>query len=95
VVDVPAHRASVGGRAVHLTSFEFRVLTALARRVGEPVSREDLASAVLPNGDQYDPSVDRSLDVHISHLRQKLGEGSQPKRIRTVRGIGYVLVKPS
>jgi DNA-binding response OmpR family regulator len=99
-VDVPAHKASLAGRELALTSFEFRVLVVLARRAGEPVTREELASAVLPrrppDGAQYDPSVDRSLDVHVSHLRQKLGDGPrEPKRIRTVRGIGYILVRPS
>jgi|CZKU01.1.fsa_nt_gi DNA-binding response OmpR family regulator len=99
-VDVPAHKATLGGRELALTSFEFRVLVVLARRAGESVTREELASAVLPrrapDGAQYDPSVDRSLDVHVSHLRQKLGDGPrEPKRIRTVRGIGYILVRPS
>ena len=47
-----------------------------------------------PQGGAYDPSVDRSLDVHVSHLRQKMGDGGrEPRRIRTVRGIGYVLVR--
>ena len=95
VIDVPAHRATLGGRELPLTSFEFRVLVVLARRAGEAVTREELANAVLPKGDKYDPSVDRSLDVHVSHLRQKMGDGPrEPKRIRTVRGIGYMLVKP-
>jgi DNA-binding response OmpR family regulator len=88
-IDVPAHTVSLGERPVPLTSFEFRVLCTLARRAGETVTREELA------GDGYDPSVDRSLDVHISHLRQKLGDDPRdPRRIRTVRGVGYVLVKP-
>jgi two-component system phosphate regulon response regulator OmpR len=96
VVDAPAHRATLGGRELQLTSFELRVLVVLARRAGEPVTREELASAVLPKGGHYDPSVDRSLDVHVSHLRQKLGDGGrEPRRIRTVRGIGYVLVRQS
>ncbi len=96
VVDAPAHKATLGGRELQLTSFEFRVLVVLARRAGEPVTREELASVVLPKGDRYDPSVDRSLDVHVSHLRQKMGDGGrEPKRIRTVRGIGYVLVRRS
>jgi DNA-binding response OmpR family regulator len=96
VVDVPSHTASLAGKPLQLTSFEFRVLVVLARRAGETVTREELASVVLPKGGRYDPSVDRSLDVHVSHLRQKLGEGvREPKRIRTVRGLGYVLVKPS
>ncbi len=96
VVDVPGHRATLGGQELMLTSFEFRVLVVLARRAGETVTREELASAVLPKGGPYDPSVDRSLDVHVSHLRHKLGdEAKEPRRIRTVRGVGYVLVKPS
>jgi DNA-binding response OmpR family regulator len=96
LVDVPAHRAVLGSAELQLTSFEFRVLVALARRAGETVTREELASTVLPRGDRYDPSVDRSLDVHVSHLRHKLGDdGREPRRIRTVRGVGYVLVKPS
>lgn len=98
VVDLPGHNATLGGRELQLTSFELRVLVALARRAGETVTREELASAVLPgqeSGSRYDPSVDRSLDVHVSHLRHKLGDDArEPKRIRTVRGIGYVLVKP-
>jgi DNA-binding response OmpR family regulator len=96
LIDVPAHRAVLGGQELSLTSFEFRVLVALARRVGETVRREELAGAVLSNAARYDPSVDRSLDVHVSHLRHKMGDdGREPRRIRTVRGIGYVLVKPS
>jgi DNA-binding response OmpR family regulator len=98
VVDVPAHKAMLAGRELQLTSFELRVLVALARRAGQTVTREELASAVVPKpqgGLRYDPSVDRSLDVHVSHLRHKLGDDArEPKRIRTVRGIGYVLVKP-
>jgi DNA-binding response OmpR family regulator len=94
VVDVPAHRATRNGQALPLTSFEFRVLAVLARRAGETVTREELAGAVLPKGDRYDPSVDRTLDVHVSHLRQKLGDaGREPRLIRTVRGVGYVLVR--
>jgi DNA-binding response OmpR family regulator len=95
-VDVPGHTATLDGRALPLTSFELRVLVVLARRAGQIVTREELASKVLSHGEAYDPSVDRSLDVHVSHLRQKLGdEAREPRRIRTVRGVGYVLVKPS
>jgi DNA-binding response OmpR family regulator len=91
-IDVPAHRATLDGKEVSLTSFEFRVLVALARRAGETVPREELAVAV--KGGEYDPSVDRSLDVHVSHLRQKLGDDArEPRQIRTVRGVGYVLVR--
>jgi DNA-binding response OmpR family regulator len=93
VVDAAAQRATVGGAELDLTSFELRVLFELARRAGETVTREELAVAVLVKAAGYDPSVDRSLDVHVSHLRQKLGP-TGPKRIRTVRGVGYVLVRP-
>jgi DNA-binding response OmpR family regulator len=96
VVDVPAHKATVAGRDLSLTSFEFRVLVVLARRAGDTVTREELAGAVLPKSGPYDPSVDRSLDVHVSHLRHKMGDdGKEPRRIRTVRGVGYALVKLS
>jgi DNA-binding response OmpR family regulator len=91
-IDVPGHRATYDGRDVPLTSFEFRLLSVLAQRAGETVPREELASAV--KGGEYDPSVDRSLDVHVSHLRQKLGDDArEPRMIRTVRGKGYVLVR--
>jgi DNA-binding response OmpR family regulator len=97
VVDVPGHKATLAGRDLQLTSFELRLLVALARRAGETVTREELASAVVAKvgeAPRYDPSVDRSLDVHVSHLRHKLGDDArEPKRIRTVRGIGYVLVR--
>ncbi len=93
-IDVPGHKVTVDGAEITLTSFEFRLLTALARRAGETVPREELALALKVGN--YDPAVDRSLDVHVSHLRQKLEEDPRdPKRIKTVRGVGYVLVRPS
>jgi DNA-binding response OmpR family regulator len=93
VIETAQMKASLDGKPVPLTSFEFRVLVELAKRAGEPVPREALASAVT--GEAYDPSVDRSLDVHISHLRQKLeADPRDPQRIKTVRGVGYMLVRP-
>jgi DNA-binding response OmpR family regulator len=97
-VDVAARVVRRAGAEVSLTSFEFRILHALALRVGETVTREELASAVRdPSKPQaYDPSVDRSLDVHVSRLRQKLEEDpKEPRLIKTVRGVGYVLARPS
>ncbi len=95
VIDVPAQKVSLGAvNDLALTSFEFRLLVELARRAGRIVRRSELASAL--DFGEYDPSVDRSLDVHISHLRSKLQDDARdPKRIRTVRGVGYVLVRPS
>jgi DNA-binding response OmpR family regulator len=93
-IDVPAHKVTLRGKEITLTSFEFRLVVALARRAGDTVPREELAAAL--KGGAYDPSVDRSLDVHVSHLRQKLEDDArEPRRIRTVRGVGYVLVRPS
>ncbi len=98
----------VGGRTVHrsgalvsLTSYEFRILVELAKRAGDTVTREDLATLVREQGrgkgtTSYDPSVDRSLDVHVSRLRQKLEDDpKEPRFIKTVRGVGYVLARPS
>lgn len=95
VIDVPAQKVSLGGESdLALTSFEFRLLVELARRAGRIVRRSELATAL--DFGEYDPSVDRSLDVHISHLRSKLQDDARdPKRIRTVRGVGYVLVRPA
>ena len=94
VIDVPAQKVTLRERDLALTSFEFRLLVELARRAGRIVRRKELANAL--DFGEYDPSVDRSLDVHISHLRSKLQDDARdPKRIRTVRGVGYVLVRPS
>jgi DNA-binding response OmpR family regulator len=97
-IDPSALAVSKDGVAVPLTSFEFRVLYELAKRAGETVTREELAASVRdPKAKaDYDPSVDRSLDVHVSRLRQKLEEDpKEPRYIKTVRGIGYVLARPS
>ncbi|HQY62726.1 MAG TPA: response regulator transcription factor [Polyangiaceae bacterium] len=94
VIDVHGHEVFLAGKPVQLTSFELRLLTALARRAGETIAREELATQL--KGGTYDPAVDRSLDVHVSHLRQKLEKDPRdPRLIRTVRGIGYLLVRPS
>jgi DNA-binding response OmpR family regulator len=104
VIDVGARTVSRGGAEVSLTSYEFRILVELAKRAGDTVTREDLATLVRePNktskagaGPSYDPSVDRSLDVHVSRLRQKLEDDpKEPRYIKTVRGVGYVLARPS
>jgi DNA-binding response OmpR family regulator len=87
-------KATLGETTLELTSFEFRLLEALMLHAGESVTREQLAQ-VLGLGAGYDPSVDRSLDVHVSNLRQKLERSSATKWIRTVRGVGYLLIRPT
>jgi DNA-binding response OmpR family regulator len=94
VVEVAQMKVTLAGEEVPLTSFEFRVLVELAKRAGTPIGREELAS-IVKGGESYDPSVDRSLDVHVSRLRQKLEvDPRDPKRIRTIRGVGYMLARP-
>ncbi len=88
----PASRqVRLAGAAIELTGIEFDILLALARRAGRVVPRE----ALLDEAGRGDVSVgERTVDVHISHLRQKLRDDPRsPKRIKTVRGIGYVLAK--
>lgn len=90
-IDVGARRVTVAGQEVELTALELDLLLALARRAGRVVPRD----ALFPAAGRGDTAVsERTVDVHISHLRGKLGDDSRAqKRIRTVRGVGYVLVK--
>jgi DNA-binding response OmpR family regulator len=91
-VDVPAHDVRVRGRSVPLTGLEFDLLVALMRRAGRVVPR----AALMDEAGRGDTLVgDRAVDVHVSHLRQKLGDDPRaPRIIQTVRGVGYLLVKP-
>jgi DNA-binding response OmpR family regulator len=89
----PGARAVLqGGRPVDLTSVEFALLELLLRTAGRVVAREDLAKEVL--GRRLTP-YDRSIDVHISSLRRKLGhQVGDMERIKTVRGTGYIYTLP-
>ncbi len=91
-VDVPGHEVRVRGKPVSLTGLEFDLLVALVRRAGRVVPRD----ALLDEAGRGDTVVgDRAVDVPVSHLRQKLGDDSRaPRIIKTVRGVGYLLVKP-
>jgi DNA-binding response OmpR family regulator len=80
------------GDPVELTSVEFALLEALMRAAGQVVTRETLAQNVL--GRRFMP-YDRSIDVHVSKLRRKLGDQSaEAERIKTIRGVGYVFTRP-
>jgi len=88
-VDVPSRVVTRAGAAVELTGIEFDILVALMRRAGRVVPRD----ALLSEAGRSDVVVgERTVDVHISHLRQKLND-DPPKLIKTVRGVGYVLAK--
>lgn len=81
-----------GGEVVELTSVEFSLLEVLLRAAGRVVTREELAQEAL--GRELSP-YDRSVDVHVSSLRKKLGHRIGPlERIRTVRGVGYLYALP-
>lgn len=94
LIDVSMRDVTVAGQAVTLTALEFDLLLALARRAGRVVPRDVLFSLA----GRSDTTVnERTVDVHISHLRSKLAGEAQgaraSKRIRTVRGMGYLLVR--
>ena len=88
-LDPAARKVVQDGRKLDLTDVEFALLEALMRSPGKVVSREELSETVL--GRKFDP-FDRSLDMHVSRLRRKLGESkSQDDQVKTVRGMGYQL----
>jgi DNA-binding response OmpR family regulator len=89
VIDPAAHSVTVAGQAVELTPLEFDLLHALAEQVGHVLSVDDLLNRVW--GEEYigQPQV---VYVHIHWLRERLEEDPQnPRRIVTVRGVGYKL----
>ncbi|HET8645273.1 MAG TPA: response regulator transcription factor [Vicinamibacteria bacterium] len=88
-IDLDQRRVSVAGEAVDLTRVEFDLLAALVRRQGAAVSRAWLAGHVL---DPEREGSERTLDVHISRLRKKLGPAASA--IATVWGIGYRIEAP-
>ena len=86
IVDLDARTVERDGQPVPLTGLEFDILVALIARAGRVVPR----SALLELAGRTDVVVsDRTVDVHVSHLRRKLGD-DPPRLIRTVRGVGYV-----
>jgi DNA-binding response OmpR family regulator len=90
-IDVGARKATLAGVELTLTGLELDILLALARRAGRVVPRD----ALLELAGRADVNVgERTVDVHVSHLRAKLGDDSKsPRLIRTVRGVGYVYTK--
>jgi DNA-binding response OmpR family regulator len=89
-VDPGALRATLRGRQLELTAYEFQLLRALAERAGRVLSRERLLELVRGDAEQ---AFDRSIDVHVSRLRAKLGDDpKRPRLLKTVRGAGYQLV---
>jgi DNA-binding response OmpR family regulator len=89
VVDTVTMSATLTGKRLELTSYEFALLRALAERPGRVLGREQLLQ--LMHGSAED-AFDRSIDVHVSRLRHKLEEDPRsPRLLKTIRGVGYVL----
>lgn len=86
------HTAVLDDTSLELTTLEFAILTSLLKSKGRVKSRERLIEEVSER--RFDV-FDRSIDVHVSSLRKKLGDDAKnPRFIRTIRGIGYSLHEP-
>jgi DNA-binding response OmpR family regulator len=87
-----ARSAMLGDQALYLTPVEFDLLLCLARSVGRVKSRDQLLEEIRERDYEV---FDRSIDVHISALRKKLGDDAKlPRFIRTFRSAGYMLIHP-
>ncbi len=90
-IDPDARQARLDGRPCALTSYQFELLRVLADNAGRPLSREELMSLARADGS---PAVERSIDVHMSRIRASIEDDPRdPRRILTVRGVGYVLTR--
>ncbi len=89
VVDPSRRHVEIDETAIEMTSAEFDLLHLLAQHAGETLSRNEIYLHI--HGVKYD-GIDRSIDLRISRLRRKLGDDSvRPHRIKSVRGVGYIL----
>jgi DNA-binding response OmpR family regulator len=90
-IDRDARSVSVADRMCELTSYQFDLLVVLAERAGRVLSRDQIMEAV--RGRELD-AFDRSIDVHVGRIRAAIEENAKaPKRILTVRGVGYVFAR--
>jgi two-component system copper resistance phosphate regulon response regulator CusR len=87
-LDLFKQRALRAGKKLDLTPKEFSLLSLLARRVGEALSRDTIAEQVWDMNFDSDTNV---VDVHVRRLRSKLDDPYEKKMIQTVRGVGYVI----
>jgi DNA-binding response OmpR family regulator len=93
VIHAPTRTATLGGETLELARREFDLLLALAERSGEVISKRTLLAEVWQ---QAEGGSDRTVDVHLSWLRRKLGEtAAQPRYLESVRGVGVRLVDPT
>jgi DNA-binding response OmpR family regulator len=93
VIHAPTRTATLAGAPLELARREFDLLLALAERSGEVVSKRTLLTEVWQ---QAEGGSDRTVDVHLSWLRRKLGEtAAEPRYLESVRGVGVRLVDPT
>ena len=89
LVDASRRTAELDGTPIELTTAEFELLQLLARHAGNILTRADIYEQL--HGVPYD-GLDRSIDLRVSRLRKKLGDDpARPQRIKSVRGVGYLL----
>ncbi len=90
-IDRDARSVTVAGEACELTSYQFDLLVALAERAGRVLTRDQIMEAV--RGRELE-AFDRSIDVHMGRIRAAIEQDAKtPRRILTVRGVGYVFAK--
>ena len=90
-IDRNARAVSVAGRLCELTSYQFDLLVAMAERAGRVLTRDQIMEAV--RGRELE-AFDRSIDVHMGRIRAAIeGDVKTPRRILTVRGVGYVFAR--
>ena len=90
-IDRDARSVTVAGQPAELTSYQFDLLVALAKRAGRVLTRDQIMEAV--RGRELE-AFDRSIDVHMGRIRAAIeADPKSPKRILTVRGVGYVFAK--
>jgi two-component system response regulator MprA len=90
-LDAQSRSASRNGRDLVLTKTEFDLLELFMHNAGIVLTREVIYERIW--GYDFETSS-KSLDVHVSYLRRKLEDGGEPRVLRTVRGVGYLLEKP-
>ena len=92
-IDASRRSLEVDGEPIELTTAEFDLLWLLAENVGKVLSRDDIYQRL--NGFRYD-GMDRSIDLRVSRLRKKIGDDpASPELIKSIRGVGYLLVNES
>ena len=92
-LDPATRNVFLAGAPVELTSVEFNLLEVLLREAGRVVTRERLVNAVLSR--KFMP-FDRSIDMHVSKVRRKLGDSEESAdHIKTIRGVGYMFARPA